>query len=83
MDTKSEINQIINNCYDFILKLQSEYNKTKKIELDAQQMLQCNLTILNTVNDVYIKRAESEHLMKLKDKQFELEKDSKSRYCNI
>lgn len=74
---ENKINKIIDQCYDFILDLQNKYNENKKVEPEAQQMLQCNLAILNTINDVYIKQQESEHLMNLKDKQFELEKESK------
>lgn len=74
---KSKMEQIIDNGYDFILELQAKYNETKKVEPDAQQMLQCNLAILNTISDVYIKQQESKHLIELKNQQFELEKQVK------
>ena len=74
---ENKINKIIDKCYDFILDLQNKYNENKKVKPEAQQMLQCNLAILTALIDVNIKRTESEHLMNLKDKQFELEKESK------
>ena len=72
-----KISTIIDGCYNFIIDFQNKYNKNKKVEPDAQQMLQCNLAILTALTDAHIKRTESEHLMNLKDKQFELEKQIK------
>lgn len=71
----NKIEEIIDNCYKFILDFQQK--KRDKVAQDEQVLLSCQLSIIATLNDVAIKQAESKHLMELKDKQFELEKSAK------
>lgn len=75
MENNKNIEQIVDNCYKFILDFQQK--ERDKVTQDEQALLSCQLSIIATLNDVAIKQAESKHLMDLKDKQFELEKSAK------
>ena len=71
----NKINQIVDNCLKFILDFQQK--ERDKVTPDEQILLSCQLSIITALNDVAIKQDESKHLMELKDKQFELEKQAK------
>ena len=75
MENNKKIEQIVDNCYKFILDFQQK--ERANLTQDEQATLSCQLSIIATLNDIAIKQAESKHLMGLKDKQFELEKQIK------